>query len=340
MPDRPTITVVLPNYNHGQYIGDAIQAILDQGLSIAALRVIDDGSDDESIEVIRRYQQQDSRVELIEHKDNLGVNARINQGLAAVGTELVIFSAADDKVLPGFFDKAIDLLVRHPSAAYCSAGLLLIDESGRNTGTFSLPAIEHQSGWVNSDLFRRNQSVHGNWVMGNTVIYRVTHLRDLGGFPIDLASYADGFCTLLLGRIHGVCYIDEPFACWRRSETQYSARISRDTEKLAAIMRLVTDKMRGTHGALFTAGEINRWQRRWVYEAVVSTNSRSPDELQRTIKLLTSDQSEIDRILERLVGWATRHRTLFKYMAFLYLRPFDVLPGFRRAAARYWRARP
>jgi glycosyltransferase involved in cell wall biosynthesis len=334
MSASPVVTVVLPNFNHSRYIGQAIEAIVGQDPSPAAIIIIDDASSDDSVQVIENYRSGDQRIQIVAHTDNRGVNIRCNEGLGQVETEFVIFAAADDRLLPGLFRKSLTLLARHDRAAYCSSGSLLTNGEGRTTGTFSLPPVTHECGWMSPARFRANQARHGNWVMGNTVVYRTRMLREAGGFPPELASYADGFCTLLLGRVNGVCYIDEPLACWRRSDKQYSTQTSTDAEKMYTIMQLVIDRMENRYASLFTADEIDRWRRRWSYEAIMSNHDGSVDDqglLQRFLAKTPAQSSRFSRRLLRAVAGRDR---LFRHALFLVLRPFDIVPGIRRVLSR------
>ena len=328
------ITAVVPNFNHGGYIGEALEAILAQDPPPAAVIVIDDASSDDSVEVIEPYRSRDPRIRLVTHDDNRGVNVRCNEGLDQVETEFVIFAAADDRLLPGLFSKSQELLVRHAGAAYCSAGSRLIDGQGRSTGTFKLPRVKHASAWVSPEMFRANQARHGNWVMGNTAIYRAGMLREAGGFADELSSFADGFCTLLLGRVYGACYIDEPLACWRRSDAQYSTRTSTDPEKLYLIMQRVIERMQNRYTEHFTPSEIDRWRRRWSYEAILSNRADPSNDYESLRRFLEMTPADSSRLIGRLLRTASGNAALFKHLLFLVLRPFDVIPGLCRTLSR------
>ena len=73
------ISVLLPNYNNASYLKEAIDSILNQTFQDFELLIVDDGSSDNSIEIIRSYS--DSRIKLIEKSSNSGIVDTLNIGL-------------------------------------------------------------------------------------------------------------------------------------------------------------------------------------------------------------------------------------------------------------------
>ena len=97
----PRLAVIIPAYNAGQYIEKAVRSILSQSFSDLRLIVVDDGSADETAEILRRIQAEDDRLLPISVPNGGPARAR-NRGLDAVepGTEYVMFADADDELLP------------------------------------------------------------------------------------------------------------------------------------------------------------------------------------------------------------------------------------------------
>ena len=97
----PRLAVIIPAYNAGQYIEKAVRSILSQSFSDLRLIVVDDGSADDTAEILRRIQAGDDRLLPISVPNGGPARAR-NRGLDAVepGTEYVMFADADDELLP------------------------------------------------------------------------------------------------------------------------------------------------------------------------------------------------------------------------------------------------
>ena len=113
------VSVIIPNYNHGGFVGSAIQSVLDQDHDSYEIIVVDDGSSDNSLEVIARF---GDRVRLISQK-NQGLGAARNTGLRAASAEMVGLLDADDQWQPSFLKQMMELASSHPEAAvfYCCA---------------------------------------------------------------------------------------------------------------------------------------------------------------------------------------------------------------------------
>src|SRR5687768_12542943 len=92
------VSVVIPAYNYGRFVGAAIESVLGQTFADFELVVVDDGSTDDTGDVVARYS--DSRLRYI-RKENAGLPAARNTGIRAGTADLVAFLDADDTWLPG-----------------------------------------------------------------------------------------------------------------------------------------------------------------------------------------------------------------------------------------------
>src|SRR4051812_21669960 len=125
MMSRSSLSVVMPNYNHSHYIGEALEAILGQTFRPMEVIVVDDASTDNSVEVIEQFVRRDSAVRLLRNEQNSGPVPTVNLGLKQASGDYVYTMAADDKILPTFFEKSMNLLAQYPQAGLCSADMIL-----------------------------------------------------------------------------------------------------------------------------------------------------------------------------------------------------------------------
>ena len=95
-PRIPTLSVVVPNYNHARYLKAALDAHLEQTEAPCEVIVVDDASTDDSRAIVEDVAARNPRVRLIRVARNGGVNAAMNLGLREAGGDFVCFSAADD----------------------------------------------------------------------------------------------------------------------------------------------------------------------------------------------------------------------------------------------------
>lgn len=100
------ISIIVSNYNYGKYIGDALESILQQTLKNWECIVVDDGSTDNSIDIINNYSKKDKRFKVIKQK-HLGVSAARNAGLNIAKGEYIAFLDSDDC----FTEYALEMLL-------------------------------------------------------------------------------------------------------------------------------------------------------------------------------------------------------------------------------------
>jgi len=97
---KPLVSVVLPTFNRSGQIQCAIQSVLDQTHSDLEAVVVDDRSNDNTVQVVEEYARKDPRVRLIVHNESKGAQAARNTGIKAGSGEWIAFLNSDDKWLP------------------------------------------------------------------------------------------------------------------------------------------------------------------------------------------------------------------------------------------------
>jgi glycosyltransferase involved in cell wall biosynthesis len=98
MTDYPSISVVIPSYNQGQFIGETIRSVLDQQYPNLEILVLDGGSSDHTVEVIEQYAD---RINYWHSQKDKGQADAINQGMRLSSGEIVCWLNSDDMYLPG-----------------------------------------------------------------------------------------------------------------------------------------------------------------------------------------------------------------------------------------------
>lgn len=100
----PFITVIVPVFNMAAYAEDTVKSVMSQSLKNIEILVINDGSTDKSISILRNIEKQDNRIRVID-QDNLGVSATRNRGLREAKGKYVLFWDGDDLLLPDALEK-------------------------------------------------------------------------------------------------------------------------------------------------------------------------------------------------------------------------------------------
>lgn len=115
--EKGLVSIIMPAYNAGQYIKDAVDSALAQTYSNIEIVVVDDGSTDDTAAIMARYAAE-KRINFIQQK-NQGVAAARNTALAVAKGEFVAFLDADDLFLPNKIEKQIGYLQAHPECGVC-----------------------------------------------------------------------------------------------------------------------------------------------------------------------------------------------------------------------------
>ncbi|MCS6852488.1 MAG: glycosyltransferase family 2 protein [Gemmataceae bacterium] len=213
------MSVLLANYNHAAYVGDAIRAILAQNYRDFELIVIDDGSTDNSREVIAAAVGGDPRAMVIHNERNLGLFASIERGLKLASGEFLYWAAADDLILVDFFEKTMALLEAHPQAGLCCSDPAQLDD--RTSAVYPLPLYWSEGpDYLSPDDLAAVMC--GGSIYGNTTIVRRSAWQEAGGLHPQLRWHADWFVNLVIAARHGICYIPESLALMRVRPESYS----------------------------------------------------------------------------------------------------------------------
>lgn len=128
----PEISILLNNYNYGQYIGEAIQSVLFQDYPDFELIIVDDGSTDNSREVISSFS--DPRIKIV-LKNNGGQLSAFNEGFKIASGNIVCFLDSDDMYQQGYLSAVVKQFAQYPD---CGCLLGRVEYFGDKTGFDSL----------------------------------------------------------------------------------------------------------------------------------------------------------------------------------------------------------
>jgi glycosyltransferase involved in cell wall biosynthesis len=265
-----TLSAVMPNYNHGRYLAEAVLGIATQSRPPDEFIVLDDASTDDSVQVIEPFLDRFPFMRLIRLERNGGVLAAIERLLAEARGDYVFFAAADDVRMPGFFERAMAMAGRYPQAGLVCGGVSLIDEADRHLGYFGVrrwnePLYASPERFLDEYLLSEAPS-HS---LSSATIYRRDALVGIGGYRPELGSWADSFAVRAIGLKHGICYVPMEAVRVRMLSQSFSSQTVAQPRKLLDIIaraeRLMqSEEFRG----VFPAGYARRWARSYRYRTV------------------------------------------------------------------------
>jgi glycosyltransferase involved in cell wall biosynthesis len=179
-----TISVIIPTYNYGRYIGEALDSVVAQTVQPLEIIVVDDGSTDDTPQVVGAY---GDRIRYI-RQENGGVGAARNRGIAEARGEYIAFLDSDDLWLPEKLERQLARYDSDPELGLVHCGVEKFDESG--TLSVSMMGTE---GWIGNDLLRLDDEVVA--AIGSCPLVPKYVVEEVGGFDTRLPPSEDwDFC--------------------------------------------------------------------------------------------------------------------------------------------------
>lgn len=196
-PRTPLVSVIIPTYNRAWIIREAIDSVLEQDFNDYELIVVDDGSTDNTPEILNNY---GDRI-IILRQDNQGVSAARNRGLAEAGGQLIALLDSDDLWLPHKLSRQVDFFDKHPAAVINQT-----EEIWMRNGVRVNPRNRHRKSA--GMIFERSLGLC--LISPSAVMIRKSLLEVVGGFDESLPACEDYDLWLRTSCRYPVHLIDTP----------------------------------------------------------------------------------------------------------------------------------
>jgi glycosyltransferase involved in cell wall biosynthesis len=228
-PHLPLVTIVTPSLNQARFIEETIQSVLSQDYPNLEYIVIDGGSTDGTLGILKKYE---NRLRWISEKDS-GQSQAINKGFKMAQGEIVAWLNSDDTYLPGAIAKAVDYLVKNPKTMMVYGEGYLIDENGRSKGRF--PATEPFNLW--------RLIYYEDYILQQSVFIRKCILEKPGCLDEGLHYGMDWDLWIRIGKCAPIGYIPDYMANLREyPETKSTSGGMVRFHELVKIMRRHGDR--------------------------------------------------------------------------------------------------
>ncbi len=245
MNATPLVSVVTASYNMGRYVAQAVDSVLAQDYPNVENIVVDDGSTDDTPEVLARYAD-DPRVTVI-RQANAGQTVAKNRGLAAARGELIGFCDADNRWLPGKLTRQVPLLLARPEVGVVYGDIDLIDG---DDNPLPPPATRRYGGRITGKLLVTN------FVTFNTTLVPRRVLDEVGHFDENLRMAIDYDLWLRISLKYEFLYLPESLVAYRIWGGQMSHRTG---ERMENFFRLLERFLRENPDAVTPAEARRAW---------------------------------------------------------------------------------
>ncbi len=209
----PRVSILLPVYNCAPFLKDAITSLFTQTFSDFELIAINDGSVDESLEILKSFT--DSRLRIVNNGCNLGLVASLNMGIALAESEYIARHDADDVAHPDRLFKQISFLDSYPLIGLLGCAYQKIDERGK-------PLEIQQFPLENADL--QEHLLFGNHFCHPAVMMRRSVLSRIGGYDSQFGTAEDYDLWLRLAEAGEVANLRQPLVSYRHYSSSKTAK--------------------------------------------------------------------------------------------------------------------
>ena len=195
------VSIITPLYNSEKYIADAIDSVLHQTYTNFELIIIDDHSQDNSVNIVNRFK--DERIQLLCLKENKGAGIARNKGIDMATGRYIAFLDSDDQWLPDKLDKQIHFM-KSNKVGFCFSSFFLMDEQGRDLNKYreALPKVNYK------------KMLNNNYIGCLTAIYDTDSLGKI--YMTEHKKRQDwGLWLKILSKISDAESIQEPLAYYR-----------------------------------------------------------------------------------------------------------------------------
>ncbi len=235
---RKTIAVFTASYNNGNLLENSLQKIVDQFRKIDEVIVVDDGSNDNTFEVISNYSEEYPYIKAIRNKTNKGLIKIILAAIKHTKCDYFCGVGADDPLHVGFIDAAMSQLEKFPEAGLCCAEYRALCTNGKSWDVkidlCDKPTYFSPKDF--SELLRHRREVS---LATCTTIWKKTALQELGGVIPDLRWHYDWFNAVVIAFRYGFCYIPKVLQTVNYDSESYSFRGQKDWNMQMQVLRSI-----------------------------------------------------------------------------------------------------
>jgi len=236
----PAVSVIIPNYNHAQFLRERIESVLQQTFTDFELIILDDASTDSSKEIINEYASKDLRISFYSSVTNSGSPfVQWNKGVRLAKAALVWIAESDDVASPEFIEEMISQHTEHAdiALAYCQSNRM--NEEGNVTGTWKSFTDEvdaktfstnfRKNGIEFIDLFLIKKNVVPN---ASAVVFKKAVYDEVNGADEKLKTNSDWLTWLKMLLKYDIAFVAKPLNNFRYHSQSVIAKVHANRDEI------------------------------------------------------------------------------------------------------------
>lgn len=180
---NPKISVLMSVYNSDEYISYSIKSILEQSYKKFEFLIIDDGSKDDSLKIIKKYSKKDQRIKIIINKKNIGLTKSLNKLAKIAKGNFIARMDADDISHAERFKEQINWFRKNPKKILLGTSGIKIDEKGNIIKSLNLKSLSHKK--ILKKLTFNNLYLHSSTMFKKSLFFKVGGYRNFFKYAQD-----------------------------------------------------------------------------------------------------------------------------------------------------------
>lgn len=267
----PTVTILMPVYNGEKYLKEAIDSILCQTFTDFIFLIIDDGSTDKSVNIIKSYK--DKRIILLVNEKNFGISKTLNIGIENADTKYIARMDQDDISLPNRIEEQINFMEANPYIGMCGTWMKAFGAKSRSY----LKKLPTKSDDIKAMLLFHSPMAHPTVMMRKDILdnYNLRYDENYDGLEdYDLWERMSIFINIE--------NIPKVLLCYRLHQNQLSRISPARQEKVGKIQKRQYERLgieKGDLSAILSANRkyhlYNSWSLRKIIYKIYYTNLKS-----------------------------------------------------------------
>lgn len=219
------ISVIIASYNYAQYIEEAINSVISQSYQDWEMVIVDDGSSDNSVEIIKSYCEKDNRIRLFQHADgqNKGLKETLLLGIENACGEWIAFLESDDSFAPDNLAKKVEIIQKYPEVKLIFNKIKFLDENNERKNIKKEDFVKQQQKLSKMkfpknmfyDFYINNMILTFSCVMVETRTLKETDFNT----PVD--AMLDWWLWVHLAYKNSFYYLDQELTDWRLHTKSY-----------------------------------------------------------------------------------------------------------------------
>lgn len=220
------VSVILPNYNHADYLTKRIESIIHQTYSDIELIILDDHSTDNSLKIIDSIDYKNNKVHIVKNNTNSGsVFKQWQKGIQLANGEFIWIAESDDWCENSFLEEAMSVFNENKQIGIVYCDSYIFNESKKKIDSrisdFLNSKFKHQN-WINSYVHSGDKEIKDaliyNCTIGNvsSAVFRKEAILNADPFNVSFKYYGDWYAYLKIAKESSIAYINKPLNYFRR----------------------------------------------------------------------------------------------------------------------------